>query len=239
MERIFDKFFNLIDRLPLPYQFGALILLFSLIFVYKFLSNKKVQKSIIMRFQKTLGNMTEKDLQFHKLFEKKVVYKNLINNVKFDSVAKTNIFNIILTSKLNTDVRISKEFISNKENYTIDKSILCKRMIELINTLVVDYELKSMDELSFAYGEEKAVKLFDTVMNSPGGFREKRADRINRLILKIDEYLRYSQIFDNNIERIEYYLTEIQYSLRSTILEAEKSFQDLNGEIDKIINLKM
>lgn len=131
---------------------------------------------------------------------------------------------------------MSKSFIDEKEIGEMDKNMLCTKMICYVNQIINSYDNKATELLQLHFGKDKGGGLFDFVMNSPGGFHEKRADRINRIIYQIDECLRNSQIFDNNIERVEFFLTEILYSLRISILDAEKMFSDLNGEIDKIVS---
>ena len=235
MKDIFNKVMDIIDGFPPLLQLFALLVIVFLIPLYKIFSSKKMQTIILKRLQKKVGHLTENDLKLNKLFIKKESYKTIINNTRFDSPVKTKVFKIILHAKLDIDLKLSTEFIDNEHIEKIDQNLLCTGMISQVNKMVVEYERKVLDKLCITYGREKGDQLFDLVMNSPGGWRAKRIDRINRIIYQFDEYLRNSQIFDNNIERLEFFLSEIQYSLRISILEAEKLFKSLNGEFDSII----
>ncbi|MDF1547096.1 MAG: hypothetical protein P1P88_04705 [Bacteroidales bacterium] len=235
MEKIFDKLMSMLDKMPVYMQLIGLLIISFMVMAYKIFSNEKVQKSIIARLQKKIGKLTESDLSLHRLFDRKEVYQAAINNIKFNSSNKSIVFRKILTSKLEVDIRMAREFLEKNDFSKIDKNTLCSMMITQVNCMVKTYEAKAMEELRMYFGNLIGQNLFDFVMNNPGGFREKRVDRLNRIIFQIDEYLRNSQIFDNNVERIEYFFTEIQYALRISILEAEKMFDKLNGEIDKIV----
>lgn len=238
VETIFKKILSIIDKLPLPIQVFSLVMLGFVVLGYSLFKNEKVQKAIALKIQKKLNRITSDDLRSHKLFCRKGVYKNVIKNIKFESVNKTDVFQILLMSKLDNDIKLSTDFISDNKVFELSKFDLCAKMISQISKMVEEYEKDALGKLSIKYGAVKADKLFDVVMNSPGGFRESRADRLNRIITQIDEYLRTSQIFDGNKERVEYFFTEIHYALRMAIMEAEKTFSNLNGEIDKIIKAK-
>ena len=235
MEKIFEKFFVLIDKLPAPLQVVALLGMLVLVFVVMIVRSGRLKKFIVQKMMKKLGHISEKDLKVHSLFSRKEVYQNKIDNMRFNSCHKTKAFKIILTAKLNTDLKLAKEFISDVALFEMERGQLCSQMICFAKYIVESYEKEAKTKLALEFGKLAGEKLFDAIMNSPGGFREKRVDRLNRIISQIDEFLRHSQIFDNNIERIEYFLTEIQYALRVSILEAEKQFEKLNGEIDKIV----
>ncbi len=236
MDAIFNKFFDLIDNLPIAFQAVALLILSLMIISYQLFSNKKVQRSIVLKIQKKLGYLTKDDLKAHNLFSRKDVYQNFINSIYFKSDNKTRIFRKILSVKLANDLILCADFVENVPFLEMNKNKLCNLMISEVNNIVRVYESDVLESLQRCYDNEKGTQLFDLVMNSPGGFREKRVDRLNRIIFQVDEFLRESQIFDNNIERVEYYLTEILYALRTSIFEAEKMFTGLNGEIDAIID---
>jgi len=232
MEKIFDKFIKLLDNLPVYAQILGLVLLFFLFLVVRLFSSEKMQQMLIARFQKKMGKLTESHLQLHRLFTKEEIYQGYINNIQFSSTNKTTIFRSILKVKLETDILMAREFINKHDFDKIDKDTLCGLMMSTINCMVKNYEAKVMQNLDERYGTVNGQCAFDVVMNSPGGWREKRVDRLNRIIFQIDNYLRNSQIFDNNIERVEYFLSEIQYALRMSILEAEKMFENFKVNLD-------
>ena len=100
MEKLLDKFMSLLDRMPVYAQIIGLFVLSFLIAAYKIFSNEKIQRTIITRFQKKLGKLTEKQLHLHRLFDRQEVYKSLINNIRFNSHNKTIVFRkIFLSSK--------------------------------------------------------------------------------------------------------------------------------------------
>lgn len=236
MEKIFDKLIEFIESLPPTLQVVSISVLAIIVMVYKLLTNSKIQQRLLLSLQKKLNKITSKELSSHRLFSRKSVYINTINNIKFSSKNKIEVFKIILKTKLDVDVEKTKAFIEDKKIYNLEINDLTDKMVCCINDMIQTYESESLDKLKILFGPDKAIKLFDTVMDSPGGFREKRCYRLNRLINQIDEYLRVSQVFDNNVERVEYFLTEVLYALRTSILEAEKVFYNLNGDIDKIVN---
>ncbi|MCP4255516.1 MAG: hypothetical protein GY775_19345 [Candidatus Scalindua sp.] len=238
MEKYIDKLLLWIEKLPPTFQVIAVILLIITILIYRALSNAKIQKTIVLKLQKKLGKLSSTDLETHRIFSREEVYGNIIDNIHYDSKIKTKVFKVILKNKLQTDIEKTSNFVGKKGVFELDVNTLCNNMISEMNNMVKTYEKKSLEDLKKMFGPRKANALFDFIMDSPGGFREKREERLTRLICKVDNYLRTSQIFDNNIERVEFFLSEMLYALRVAILEAEKVFGKLNGEIDKIANSK-
>lgn len=235
MGKLIDRFIEVLDKLPVYAQVIGLFIVIVLIGLIRFLSNEKTKTLILNKLKRRVAKLTSKDLSMHRLFDKKEIYKSKIEQLKFSSPVKTEVFQIILTSKLETDIEMSKEFIGIDVD-KLSKTELCNMMISLTSTMISKYEEKAKIELINKYGGDLGHELFDYIMNQPDGFKAKRNQRLERIIYQIDEYLRYSKIFDTNIERIAHFLTEVLFSLRSAILDAEKMFSNMNGGIEKIIN---
>lgn len=235
MESFFDRILKLTEKFPPGVQLAILLGLTLMFIVYKVFTSEKVQRALALKIQKRLGAIQDKDLPVHRIFTRREIYQNAINQIHFESINKTCIFKKILSQKLESDLAISLNFVKTEKLMELTKDELCTKLVLLTGQMVKAYEEKALDELKMTYDIGRGQKIFDCIMNSPGGFREKRVDRINRIIFQIDEYLRNSQIFDNNIERVEYFLTEVLYALRTSIFEAERTFENLNGEIDKIV----
>lgn len=235
MSKFAEKFIDVLDGMPTWVQVLGLFLIILLFGIIKFFSNPKTISALLNKVQSRVSKLTSKDLSNHRLFDKYDIYKSKISQLRFSSPVKTDVFQTILNAKLEIDLEMSKEFIDGNLD-KIDKTGLCNKMISQVNCMISKYEEKSSIDLINKYGEDLGHELFNFVMDNPGGFREKRDVRTERIILQIDEHLRYSKIFDSNIERVSHFLTEVLFALRSAILDAEKMFMDTNGQIDKIIN---
>ena len=238
MGEVLKKLFTAIDKLPLSVQIIALLFIAAAIVAYRMLKNKKVQALLMAKLQKQIHKLNKEDLIEHRLFSKQAVYENFIDTIRFESVNKTNVFRKILEIKLSNDVNTCIKFFERTDLEKISQTELCTEMIRLVNIMAKVHEEKTLDSLKSYYGHDIGQKLFDYVMDTPGGWRHKRIDRMNRVIYQIDVYLRTSAIFDNNVERMEFFFTEIHYALRIAILESEKMFTKLNGQFDKLVDNK-
>ncbi len=236
MEKIFEKFLGIIETLPLVYKMITLILLLVAFIAYKIFSSEKIQRLVILKIYKKIGKYAREDLLIHPFFTRKQRFLNTISLMKFESENKTEIFKMLFRIKLNIDNKLSISYVENIDFNGISKHILVASMMSLVSEFIESYEKDFLESLQKKYNNEKGLELFNFIMNHPTGFRQKRVDRINRIVYQIDVYIRNSQIFDNNIERVVHFFNELLYALRISIFQAEKDFKDMNGHIDEIIN---
>lgn len=235
MDKVLNKLLENVEKLPIPWQFVFLFTITFFISIRKILSNKKVQTFIMERLNNRVKSLSKGDLNLHDIFTKKNVLRNHINHIRFKEKEKTKVFHIILNSRMDTILKQVNLYLNKDEIYESHPKKLSSYILDILTSTVKLYDTVILDNLSKEYGESTAKDIFDFVMNRDGGFREYRADKINHLIYQVETYLPTSQIFDNNLERVEYFLSELYYVLRVIIIQTEKDFRDFNGHILKII----
>jgi len=241
MEKIIDFIIEFTKKLPITLQ-GLILLVLSSGFVfYKLFNNEKFRNMVFKRLAKRMNKITKMSLYTSQIFYRKEYFLQKIETIRFDDPYKTEVFKIILKAKLETDIRCITEFLDKGEYIDVSKEGLSTLLNSNVSRIIKAYDDEALKRLIKAFGEEKGVHLFDFVMSSEKGFRIWRYDRIEYLYSKINDVICTNRIYDNNLERVESYLVELQYALKEAVFSAEKTFESFNGEIKNIIkgeNLK-
>jgi len=162
----------------------------------------------------------------HFLFRSKGIYSIYINNITLDSKIKNNIFSIILGEKSASILTMCSKYI--KDNLpTINDIDLNLDLTTLMDTIVLDYEVKIKAILITEYKEDGEF-LYKYVYTD-----RFKAYHNKNLLFIVTTIAHFSQSRLTNEQKIYIFLNLTHTALELAILDCEKVFDEINGQLKK------
>ena len=201
---------------------------------YNFVKNETFRKSIFK-----LGLVSLRSLKFnsisllnHELFYKQHLFNQLISNVKFSSEIKTKLFRILLEEKSKSIILLSKEWVKTLNLKDITDVELFDKMTCLVIDIINDYERNIKLKYKELIGSEW-LKIWNLVYESKNGFKEHHADNVNYIQRNINR-IAFTKAFSTK-QKIYSFITQLEIAAEMAITDCEKSFELLNGNLEKLI----
>jgi hypothetical protein len=210
------------------------ILIPFVIFGFFYLKNndfrKFFNKSAVKIFRISFSNQ----IFAHDLFFQKNLWLVQIQRVRFDSEAKTKLFRILLSEKVNAVLSVTTA--SLKENYKYLKNghpaVVSAILLEIIDKIVAIYEKTILEKYQYEYGKVKGLKLFNIIYVE--NFKPVHEFNVQGIERKIK---RLPFTSGKNIDDVlRSYLSKIQDATDDAVGDCEEAFGNINGGIENIIN---
>jgi len=223
-----------------------IVIMFGLLFCVSLLMlNFKIRNKFGLYLKRLSLIMTKGNVIAHDLFIRKNEYLFSVANISFlDCAHKQYIFRNMLTIKLTCDFELLDRYIKSYIKRTpCDASILAIELSSLVNSMVKTFDDRFYYWLKSKYGDSKAYRILLLIMegkvdNGPLkniGYEKMRYKRVTSLLRRITEEMVNSDVFYTNDRRLEFFLTELQTTIRNVILNIEQDFRRLNGEFLHIL----
>lgn len=200
------------------------------------LYNNRVKDLIINRTNKAIYRVSFDQLSEHEIFSKRFVYKNALNNVIFQTENKNIIYKTYLSKKIDTDLKVITDIISDTKWKKLDRNQLIAYCLENLDLMLKETNQELEFNLSYMFGNQTAIKLVEYILNSENGLNKSRLERVNSLKKRLDRILRDEVIYNTNSRAIYAFATEVQLCLEQSIPQTEIAFVNMNGQLEKIIN---
>jgi len=222
--------------LPLGWQIIFTFFIILLSWFTFMLKNSTFRKMITHGITKVFHYITDNDLLMHPIFYNKRYYINQLNNINFILPEKTELFRILLTNIIKSSIDLSYECISKTDVKKLNTQTARNLMFDLIIKIIKTYEKNTREQYVAIYGRKKGLKLYGLIYESKEGFKNYHKNRVQFIIQNIEKVLlSRSKNIDDSIRTI---LTQIDIAIDMAILDCEDAFIDLNGRVERIINLE-
>jgi len=161
-------------------------------------------------------------------------YTNQIGKISFDCPHKTDAFRVLLHAKLESDMEQIKAWLATDFDKLTAFEVV-EGMQVCIANLVDAGDAAILAAFREKYGKATGEKIFDFVMDSEGGFRAHRNDRINMLHMVSNVFIQHSPIHRNNNERVYTFINSLSIAIYIAVYKAQESFEAFNGQIAKLV----
>lgn len=218
-----DYIINLLSTLPTGIQITIIVLLVPLFYIgYRCIKDKEFRKDLFkaFKFRRRLVYKTRN----HDVFLTKSIHNQHINSIRFNDDIKNSVFKIILNNKVNTALDKLREFADQELDDIEDIDI---KMIDVIDDIVQSYEQKIKTELIKQYKEDGEF-LYKRVYDD--NFKIYHSINIT-YILKAVKMFSSSRLSINH--KVYIFFNFINIALNQAVLDCEKLFDELNGELNK------
>jgi len=211
-----DYFTKSINSTNITVIFGFILTFFGII-----VNNSKVMEIIkLIITEKFKKKEVKIDLNKHFLFKNKSRMQLIIN--KYDN----DLFKVFLNYKVDSILFHTKKLIS----YKCEGDSCYDALIDNVNSIVKDYENKFIDYCKVNYNIETAKYIICK-------FNELHKYNID-FILKCIDMVKFSDIFSDRQDILNYYFTICNLAMQNGIIDGEKVFKNFNGDLTKIMNQK-
>lgn len=221
---VFEYLINLLTGLDPITQILLVIFIAPLLFIIvRLVKDKEFRYDFFKLIKSFKRRDTLYNIKNHEIFLSRSIYAQYIGNIAFNNKLKNKIFGIILETKIDTVLANLKKFNTNdfKDEGNIDL-----RMLTLVDDIVHQYEEKIKCNLLKIYKED-ADFLYEKIYQD--NFKPYHSSNIS-YILKAVKLFAKSRLSNNQKLYIFYNLSYI--ALDQSILDCEKLFDELNGDLD-------
>lgn len=208
-------------------QLVMVVFIAPLLFItYRLIVNKEFRKDF---FNMIKGFKTETvyDVSDHEIFLTKAIFNQNIQNITFNKKIKDDIFKIILHTKINIVIDELKKFTNKNIN---DNDNIDKDMFEFLEVVEDKYEKKIKSEMLKKFKEDADflyLKIYED------NFKQYHSSNITYILKAVKQF---AQSRLNNNQKVYTFLTLSYVSLDMSIIECERYFDSLNGDLDEYNN---
>jgi len=208
-------------------------------FVLKLLKSSNYRNQFIRAFKLIINGLLGRANLNHYLFNNAGYYKSIAKGVIFHNCPnKTNLFYLLLNTKINSVITNSLDFINNNRGKLkkMNKLELRGELSLLVSNIVQEYESRTPEEF-YTYLENKktANKAWDLIYNGNDkyvGFKEYHQHNLNPVLKYIDNIPLYST---STNEQLVYHLFGLfDTSLFTAIQDLRDRFKHINGELKNL-----
>ncbi|NHZ84403.1 MAG: hypothetical protein GWP19_00800 [Planctomycetia bacterium] len=234
-----NEFINLdfYKELPLFWQIMFTFFIISLSWFTFLLKNSTFRKMLENGVRKMFHYLTDKDVLLHPVFYNKKYYLNQLNNINFEGSGKTELFRILLEELIKCNIDLSFDFFKKSSLKKQTPQQVRNSMFDLLTKIKKQYEKNTREKFMALHGRIKGAKLFGLIYDSAKGFKKHHGNRLLFINENIERVL-LSQS-KNSKDSIRTILTQIDIAVDLAILDCEDAFEDLNGDIEKLVNANL
>ena len=228
MNKILDYVISVLSSVNPMYQLVIILLAAPLLFLlYKIIKNKEFRISFFNLIKTLKNKETIYNLKHHEIFLSKSIYSQYIQNITFNSCIKNHIFRLILEKKINVILVKLKKFLNQDLNDIEEIDI---EMSSLIEEIVFEYEDDIKNQLLKKYKDDADFLYTKLYINN---FKTYHSNNIT-YILKGVKMFSKSRLTNN--QKVYIFFNFIYLALDQAILDCEKVFDELNGDLNDYNN---
>lgn len=212
---------------------------FSVVLLRIFAS-KKLRNMLIRFLIKLIRAIMGRSRVEHHLFEERKTTDYLIQNIEMQTQLKTDIFKIIMESKVRIMTEYSEYWANKhcKEFKKLDRFDMLKRMKKIIiyieygkkDTLYRGYESEIRDNLIYKYGNEKGIAYFNYVyLKHFKPYSDKHNSTIDSFFKNIFLFQKFT-----NDALVKIFLSRISFSIVTSIDDLRFTFDGINGGLERM-----
>jgi len=214
-------------------SFGSLSLVGTILF--KVIRSKEFRRIVVSAFKLVYNSFLNRSSLSHSIFTVGEYYKGLVNNIKFECSNKTELYNILLKTKIEVTLEKLNSWIklNNKEIKKINKIELSGKLFKLIDEIDTEFRNRVKEKFfDLLRDEPKSLKLYNLIFDGTdkvigfSSFQEKNEDFIFNYIEDIPIYSNSS-----NMQAINTVFDFINIGLVTSVRQSRETFEHLNGEL--------
>ena len=215
---------DLLSSVPSYVQIVLLIVLLPLSYLLYKVSTDKVFRTDLRMFIKSYRRSNIL-LYKHDIFINTKILTGYIDNIKYDSSIKDDIFRMILKTKIDIVMKKMRSFISDFNNKYKDSNNLEEVLFNIIDAISKEFHQAVKDNLITRYKGDGDF-LFDYVFLEH--YVPYNSHNISYL-MKVLQAFSKSRI--NNTQKAQMFLSLVNIYIETSILDCEKAFDILNGTL--------
>ena len=216
-------------------QIFLIIIVGSITFLgYNFVKNENFRKSVIKLIAASFRTIRNRRISLlnHELFYKQSFYNQLINNIKFPSEVKTQLFKILLQEKSKAVISVTKEWVKSLNLSDITDIEMFDKMTQCVVEIMLTYE----KNIKLGYKEilpSSYLEAYKLVYESENGFKGFHSDNVNYIQRNIQR-IAFTSAFSEK-QKIYSFINQLEIATEIAITDCEASFIALNGNIEKLL----
>lgn len=171
-------------------------------------------------FNKQLSYKKPSNLRFHQIFSNIDVWlTSRINNLNIECPLRSAIFKDFLKIKFRHAQNKLLQLITIPNINNVDNTELENILLQSLNNIVLEYEL-----------EARVMGIPEIVIQRFNYWHDGRVQMLKQTI----GHVSHSTFLLNNLEKVSVVLDTFNTVLSMTLIDAEKTLIDLNGQIDDV-----